>query len=176
MSARITPEEIITNKILFVGGKKVMLDRDLAELYGVTTKALNQAVARNVTRFPEDFMFRLVKREIDELVTNCDRFKLLKHSSSLPYVFTEQGVAMLSGVLNSKRAIEVNIAIMRVFVRLRQVISENKELLKKINQMERKLGKHDEEIQVIFDVIKRLMSVPQKGKKKIGFHVSIKER
>ena len=111
--------EIITSKIYLIRNIKVMLDRDLADLYGVTTKALNQAVTRNEQRFPSDFMFRLTKEEKQELVTNCDRLDRLKHSSALPHVFTEQGVAMLSSVLRSERAIHVNIQIMRVFTRLR---------------------------------------------------------
>ena len=110
----------IKNKIFFIKGQSVMVDRDLAELYGVETKVLNQAVKRNIGRFPDDFMFRLDIEETSELVTNCDRFALLKHSSALPYAFTEQGIAMLSSVLRSKKAIKVNIAIMRVFVKIKE--------------------------------------------------------
>jgi hypothetical protein len=105
---KLVPVEMIVSKILFLRNEKVLLDRDLAELYGVPTKSLNQAVKRNARRFPSDFMFRLTKKEKDELVTNCDRFQPLKHSSVSPRAFTEQGVAMLSSVLNSPRAIEVN--------------------------------------------------------------------
>ena len=112
----VIPEETIQSKILLIRGKKVMLDRDLAALYEVPTKALNQAVKRNSERFPEMFMFRLRKSEKEELVTICDRFKSLKHSTSLPSAFTEQGVAMLSSVLSSKRAIKVNIQIMITFI------------------------------------------------------------
>ena len=118
--------DVIATKILEIRGKKVMLDRDLAKLYGVSTKVLNQAVKRNAKRFPEDFMFRLTKTELLELVTICDQFNSLKHSTSEPYVFTEQGVAMLSGVLNSDRAITVNILIMRAFVKLRKIVSTHK--------------------------------------------------
>ena len=120
---KLIPVEKITDKILFLRNEKVLLDRDLANLYGVSTRALNQAVKRNARRFPHDFMFQLTKKEKDELVTNCDRFKPLKHSSVSPRAFTEQGVAMLSSVLNSQRAIEVNIAIMRAFVHLRKMIA-----------------------------------------------------
>jgi hypothetical protein len=120
--------DVVMSRIFFVRGEKVLIDRDLAELYGVSTKALNQAAKRNQRRFPPDFMFRLTQIERNELVTNCDRFKSLKHSSASPSAFTEQGVAMLSSVLNSDRAIEVNIAIMRAFVRLRKLVASNASL------------------------------------------------
>lgn len=134
--------------------------RDLAELYGVETKALNQAVKRNRERFPDDFMFRLLLNEKEALVTNCDRFSMLKHSSSMPYAFTEQGVAMLSSVLNSARAIEVNIAIMRAFVKLRELLMTHKELAQKIDDLERKYQMHEADIQVIFQAIKKLLEPP----------------
>jgi len=121
------PVERIEQAIFLIRRQKVMLDADLAILYGVPTKALNQAVKRNERRFPPDFMFRLTKKEKNELVTNCDRFERLKHSSALPHAFTEQGVAMLSSVLNSERAIDVNIEIIRAFVRLRQMLSAHKD-------------------------------------------------
>ena len=120
---KLIPVENITSKILFLRNEKVLLDLDLAKLYGVPTKALNQAVKRNARRFPPDFMFRLTKKEKDKLVTNCDRFRTLKHASAAPSAFTEQGVAMLSSALSSHRAIEVNIAIMRAFVHLRKMIA-----------------------------------------------------
>lgn len=159
----------IEQKIFNIRNQKVMLDRDLAELYRVATKVLNQAVKRNIKRFPDDFMFKLTQPEKNELVTNCDRFKTLKHSTVTPYAFTEQGVAMLSTVLNSERAIQVNIAIMRAFVKLREILSTHKELAHKLSQLERKIEKHDDEIKLIFEAIRQLMSpdVPKKGK--IGF-------
>jgi hypothetical protein len=166
---KLIPVETIANKILFLRNEKVLLDRDLAELYGVSTKALNQAVKRNARRFPSDFMFRLTKKEKDELVTNCDRFQLLKHSSVSPRAFTEQGVAMLSSVLNSQRAVEVNIAIMRAFVHLRKMIASHKELAKKLKELEHHIKDHDEKIQAIFDAIQQLITLPEKSKKKIGF-------
>ena len=138
---KLIPVENITNKILFLRNEKVLLDRDLATLYGVSTKALNQAVKRNARRFPADFMFRLTKKEKTELVTNCDRFKTLKHSSVSPRAFTEQGVAMLSSVLKSHRAIEVNIAIMRAFVHLRKMIASHKELAKKLKELEHHISR-----------------------------------
>ena len=165
----LVPIELIVTKILFLRGEKVLLDRDLAELYGVETRVLNQAVKRNERRFPPDFMFRLTEEEKHELVTNCDRFKKLKHSTVLPHAFSEQGVAMLSSVLNSDRAIEVNIAIMRAFVQLRKMIASNKKLARKLKELEARVGEHDDQIQVIFEAIHQLMSPPDKPTKKIGF-------
>ena len=167
----IIPLENIESRIFLIRGQKVMLDRDLAGLYGVATKVLNQAVKRNTKRFPDDFMFKLTPSEKNELVTNCDRFKILKHSTSTPFAFTEQGVAMLSSVLNSERAVQVNIAIMRAFVKLREMLSTNKELAHKLEQLERKIEKHDEEIKLIFDAIRQLMAPPEPKKRKIGFVV-----
>lgn len=157
--------DIVAGKILMVRGKKIILDRDLAELYGVSTKVLNQAVKRNKDRFPDDFMFQITREEKQELVTNCDRFDKLKHSTSLPYVFTEQGVAMLSSVLNSERAIHVNIAIMRAFVKLRQIMSSHKELAEKLEELERKYQLHETDIQVIFEAIKKLIEPPDEPPK-----------
>jgi len=146
-----------------------MLDRDLAELYGVATKVLNQAVKRNIRRFPMDFMFQLTKSEQLGLVTICDRFKSLKHSSSQSYAFTEQGVAMLSSVLNSERAIMVNIQIMRAFTQLRRMIFTNVNFRRKIDAMERK---YDKQFAIVFQAIKELLTPsPSKEKKRIGFRV-----
>jgi len=159
--------EAIEIKIFTIRDQKVMLDRDLASLYGVTTKVLNQAVKRNMKRFPEDFMFKLTRPEKNELVTNCDRFKTLKHSTVTPYAFTEQGVSMLSTVLNSERAIHVNIEIMRTFVRLRKMLSSNRELARKLDALEKK---YDEQFKVVFDAIRELMTPPAHTRKsKIGF-------
>jgi len=169
MAGKLVPQELIEHKIIMIRGQRVMLDKDLAELYGVSTKVLNQAVKRNIERFPEDFMFRLTKIEREEVVTNCDHLTSLKFSSQSPYAFTEQGVAMLSSVLNSKRAIQVNIGIMRAFVKLRQILSTNKELAYKLSELERKIEKHDTEIQAIFEAIRQLMRPPEKPKRTIGF-------
>ena len=147
------------------------MDRDLAGLYGVTTKVLNQAVTRNIKRFPSDFMFSVNKEEKRQLVTNCDRFRTLKHSSVMPRAFTEQGVAMISSVLNSDRAIQVNIAIMRAFVQLRKIALSHTELTKKIKKLENKLVEHDEQFQVVFEAIKALMREEEKPKRRIGFQV-----
>jgi hypothetical protein len=167
--------EVIERKILWIRKQKVMLDADLAALYDVPTKALNQAVKRNLKRFPGDFMFQLTREEKMELVTKCDRFKKLKHSGVLPRAFTEQGVAMLSTVLNSERAIEVNIAIIRVFVRLRQMLATHKDLGAKLAGLENRLKDHDEQILAIFDAIRALMTTPEKPKKKIGFNLKEKQ-
>jgi hypothetical protein len=167
----IIPVDVVISRIFFLRAEKVLIDRDLAELYGVSTKALNQAVKRNQRRFPPDFMFRLTQSERQELVTNCDRFKPLKHSSASPSAFTEQGVAMLSSVLNSDRAIEVNISIMRAFVRLRKLVASNALLARRLAELEEKLGEHDHQIQAVFEAMRRLMTPPERARKKIGFEV-----
>jgi len=140
----------------------------LATLYGVPTKVLNQAVSRNKRRFPSDFMFRLTKEERHELVTNCDRLQRLKHSSVFPRAFSEQGVAMVSSVLNSERAIDVNIEIMRAFVRQRQMLSAHKDLERKLAALERK---YDDQFKIVFEAIAELMTPPEKPRKRIGFQV-----
>ena len=145
-----------------------MLDSALAELYGVETKQLKRAVRRNVRRFPSDFMFELTKAEYESLRYQFGTLKRGEHSKYLPLAFTEQGVAMLSSVLNSDRAIEVNILIMRAFVRLRGMISSHRELLRKLDDMEMK---YDEQFQVVFEAIRQLMTPPETARKKIGFEV-----
>lgn len=167
MERSVVSQQIIESKILFIRGKKVMLDRDLAVLYGVETRALNQAVRRNIKRFPEDFMFQLTKKEMKNwtsqiVISNRDKMGLRKR----PYAFTENGVAMLSSVLNSDRAIAVNIQIMRTFTRIREMLETHKELRRKIEEMEKK---YDYQFRVVFDAIKELMEPPQKAKKRIGF-------
>ena len=158
-----------------------MLDADLAELYGVETKVLNQAVKRNLDRFPEDFIFRLTLREVENLRFHFGTSSLRSQfvTSKLgrggrrhpAYVFTEQGVAMLASVLRSKRAVQVNIEIMRAFVRLRQILSSDKELARKVEELERRIGAHDEQIQAVFQAIRQLMTPPEPKKRKIGFLV-----
>jgi len=167
----LVPVEMIEKKIYLIRGHKVMLDSDLAELYGVATKVLLQAVKRNLNRFPEDFMFILKYQDVAALRSQIVTLKKGRgeHRKYLPYVFTEQGVAMLSSVLNSERAVQVNIAIMRAFVKLREMLSTNKELALKLAQLERKMEKHDEEIKLIFDAIRQLMKPPETKTKKIGF-------
>ncbi len=170
--ADLVPVERIEKAILLIRGHKVMLDRDLADLYGVATKVLNQAVRRNRKRFPEDFMFQLSKEEFNawrsQFVTSNSAAKMGLRRR--PYAFTEQGVAMLSSVLNSDRAIEVNIAIMRAFVRLREIMSTHKDLARKLADLERKLGEHDDKFAVVFEAIRQLMAPPPTpAKPRIGF-------
>jgi hypothetical protein len=167
----LIPSEVIEQRIFLIRGEKVMIDRDLAESYEVQTKVLNQAVKRNSERFPEGFMFRLTKKESEELVTNCDRFRTLKHSSSFPFAFTELGVAMLSSVLKSKRAIQVNIQIMKTFVHLRRMFSENKELSRRLEELEKK---YDEQFKIVFEILNQLINPSELPKRQMGF--SVKER
>jgi phage regulator Rha-like protein len=165
----IVPIESIVSKILFFRGEKVLLDRDLAELYGVETKVLKQAVRRNIKRFPNDFMFELTKEESQSLRSQNVTLKRGQYSKYLPFAFTEQGVAMLSSVLNNERAIDVNIAIMRAFVQLRRMIESHDELAGKLAELERHLKDHDEQIQAIFEAIHQLIAPPEKKRRKIGF-------
>lgn len=147
-------QEIVERRILIIRRTKVMIDHDLAGLYGVTTKALNQAVKRNIKRFPSDFMFQLTKEEKKEVVTNCDHLKHLRFSHNLPYVFTDLGVAMLSSVLNSERAIQANILIMRTFSKIKEALMSHKDIEKKLNTMEKR---YDKKFLVVFDAIKLLL-------------------
>jgi len=149
------PDEVVMEKIHFIRGKKVMLDRDLAELYGVTTGNLNKAVIRNIARFPDDFMFQLTKEEFDNLIFQIGRSSW-GGLRKLPRAFSEQGVAMLSGVLHSERAIKVNIHIMRVFTRMREMLVSHKEILRKLEDLERTDIEQDEKIRVILEYIKQL--------------------
>lgn len=142
MNEILLTKNLVKDYILTIRGQKVMIDRDLAELYGVETKRLNEAVKRNIERFPEDFMFKLNNNELNELVAICDRFETLKHSSNPPYAFTEQGVAMLSSVLKSKQAIAVNVEIVRTFVKMRQFALENKELAQRLTELEHYFMEH----------------------------------
>ncbi len=166
MKNGLIPTGKIENKILLIRSHNVMLSNDLAELYGVEVRVLNQAVRRNIDRFPPDFVFQLNKAEKTEVITNCDRLKNLKYSSSLPYAFTEQGVAMLSSVLKSKNAVRVNIEIMRTFVKLRHLLSTNEKLAMKLNRLEKK---YDRQFKSVFDAIRSLMNPPISKKRKIGF-------
>ena len=152
----VTTTEFIATKILFLRGEKVILDADLAQLYGVETRALKQAVRRNIERFPQDFLFELSKEEWDSLrsqIVTLEKGRG-KYSKYPPFAFTEQGVAMLSGILNSRRAIETNIAIMRTFVALRRLMQSNTELAEKIRQLERK---YDQRFKIVFDTIQQLI-------------------
>ncbi len=165
--------EQITQRIFVIRGNKVMVDYDLAELYGVPTKVLLQAVKRNRKRFPGDFLYHLTVKEVTNLRSQIVTSKRGRGGRRyLPYVFTEQGVAMLSSVLNSDRAIQVNITIMRAFVKLREFLLQNKKLAQKLNELERKVGEHDKEIAAIFEAIHKLMAIEEKPKREIGFRAS----
>jgi hypothetical protein len=168
--------ERIAQFIVTIRGHKVMVDADLAQLYGVTTSNLNKSVKRNSDRFPADFVFQLTVEEAKALRFQSGMSKPARRGGRryLPYVFTEQGVAMLSSVLRSRRAVQVNVEIMRAFVQLRRVLSASKELTQQLAALERRIGTHDEQIQAIFDAIRQLMAPPEPKKRKIGFLV--KER
>ena len=161
----------IQQRILLIRGVKVMVDADLAEAYGVPTRRLNEQVRRNQNRFPKDFMFQLTAEEKAEVVANCDHLEKLKFSKALPLAFTEHGTIMAASVLNSPKAVEVSVFVVRAFVQLREAIAGHKELARKIAKLERKLGDHDEQIMVLVQAIKELMDpkLPPKTRR-IGFH------
>ena len=161
------PVERIENSIILIRGEKIMLDADLAILYGVSTKRLNEQVKRNRDRFPKDFMFQLTENEKAEVVANCDHLKRLKFSPNLPYTFTEHGAIMLAAILNSPVAVQASIQVVRAFVKLRQMLASNAELARKLHALEKK---YDAQFKVVFDAIRQLMSPPETKKKgQIGF-------
>jgi hypothetical protein len=193
MAHEIIPVEHVARRILYFRGEKVLLDFDLAVLYGVRVKVLNQAVKRNRERFPDDFMFQLTGEETQllrsqllrsgnrqvaenggagrswsQIVTSSQKYRGTKYR---PYAFTEEGVAMLSSVLKSKRAVKVNIAIMRAFVKLRQTLDANRQLAQKFSELEERVGKHDDEIAAILEAIRQLMTPRERPRREIGFHV-----
>jgi hypothetical protein len=166
----IIPDEQVISKIYFIRGQKVMLDRDLAILYQVETRALNQAVRRNKNRFPKDFMFQLSEAEFENwksqfVISNSEKMSLRKR----PLAFTEQGVSMLSGVLNSTTAIKVHIQIIRVFARMKELLVAHKDILLQLEKIESKLTRHDDDIALIFEHLKQLLNPPQPPRRKIGF-------
>ena len=169
MKREIIPVEI-AQSIFLIRGQKVMLSQDLAALYGVAVKALNQAVKRHAPRFPPDFVFQLTSKEFDNLKSRFVTSSWGGLRRALPYAFTEEGVAMLSSVLKSERAVKVNVAIMRAFVGLRQALETNRDLARKFAELEKRVGKHDDEIAAIIDVIRQLMAPPEKPRREIGFH------
>ncbi len=169
------PDEIVMNKIYFVRGQKVMVDNDLADLYGVETKVLNQAVKRNSDRFPADFMFELTKQEYEFLRSQFVTLENGKgrHRKYLPLVFTEHGVLMLSSILNSKQAITVNIQIMRIFTRIRQMLMDNTELRLEIEKIKKKVDNHDKNMELVFQYLDELLEKKEKTKdrKQIGYKI-----
>ena len=167
--SNLIPTERIENKIYLIRGQKVILDHDLAALYGVATKQLKRQVNRNTKRFPDDFMFQLTKGEHSALRCQIGTLRWGQHAKYLPYAFTEQGVAMLSSVLNSEKAAEVNIQIMRAFVKLRKVLAANKDLSYLFKELKQKVNQHDVEIGLIIKTIEKMISTEAKTKGKIGF-------
>ncbi len=165
----LVPQEYIESKILLMRDKKVMLDRDLARLYGVETRSLNQAVKRNNDRFPEDFMFQLTKTEANHLVSQNVIPSKRSLGGSLPYVFTERVTLMVANIIKSTSAVKMSIVIVRAFVKLREMMLSHKELQKKIEAMERRHDKHDEHFQIIFKTIKEMLNPPVEEKGKIGY-------
>jgi len=160
------PIERVETLILVIRGEKVILDADLAKLYGVSTKALNQAVRRNDSRFPEDFLFSLTAKEKEEVVTNCDHLRKLKFSRTLPNAFTEHGAIMAANVLNSERAVEAGVQVVRAFVKLRNLLASNANLARKLNELEKR---YDHQFKIVFDAIRQLMTPPASKPKQIGF-------
>ena len=161
----------IQQRIFLIRGVKVIMDADLAEFYGVPTKRLNEQVKRNAGRFPEDFMFQLDQEEKEELVAKCDHLSKLKYSPALPHAFTEHGTIMAASVLSTPRAVEMSVFIVRAFVLMREVISEHKELARRVNALETHLVHHDESIRAIVKAIKKLMGPEEPPKiRRIGFH------
>jgi hypothetical protein len=171
MSKEIVPIARPVQSIRWIRGQRVLFDFDLAALYGVQTKNLNKAVKRNVERFPADFMFQVTSEELRSLRFQIGTSKGRGGLSYRPYAFAEQGIAMLSSVLNSERAIKVNIAIMRAFVKLRQMLDVNRELARKFSELEWRVDKHDDDIAAILEAIRQLMAPPEKPRPEMGFHV-----
>ncbi len=163
-------DEVIMNKIYVIRGQRVMIDRDLAELYEVETKRLKEAVRRNTSRFPKDFMFEMNKKEFEnwrtQIATSKEDKQGLRYA---PFCFTEQGVTMLSCILNSERAIEVNIQIIRIFTKMKEMLLTHKDILFQLYKIEKKLTAHDEDIKLIFEYLKKLLNPPQEPRKRIGF-------
>jgi len=167
---KLVEERNVEDKIFILRGKKVMLDKDLALLYGVKPIRLREQVKRNIERFPKDFMFRVTNKELEYLVSHFAIPSKKYFGGYLPYVFTELGAVMLASVLNSKRAIDMSIFVVRAFIKMRKIISSYKDILKKLNEFEKKIKEHDEKIEIVFKVIKEML-IPQevKKKKRIGF-------
>src|SRR5205823_1434793 len=171
----LIPVEVITGKIFMLRGHRVMLDRDLAELYGTATRALNQAVKRNQARFPEDFMFRLTPREANAVLSSRSQIVILKRGENikyLPYVFTEHGVVMLANVLKSAIAIRASIQVVRAFIHLRRLLATNQQLARKIELLEKRVGKHDVDLQGILAMLRKLLEpLPPAPRRRFGFFV-----
>jgi hypothetical protein len=163
------PSGHVEKRIFVIRGHRVMIDADLAEIYDVTTKRLNEQVKRNAVRFPEDFMFRLTAGEKAELVAKCDHLTRLKFAKALPFAFTEHGAIMAASVLNSPRAIEASVTVVRAFVTLRRAVASHSALSRRLDELERKHGIHDEKLMIVFKAIRELMEPPKKARRRIGF-------
>jgi len=172
----IVPLQNITSRIYRIRGLRVMLDVDLAQIYSVTTKRFNEQVKRNRNRFPSDFMFQLTKTEKADVVANCDHLSSLKYSPHLPYVFTEHGAIMAASVLNSPKAVEMSVFVVRAFVRMREFLSMNKELAEKLQELEEKVTEHDQAISGLIQAIRELMGTGLQKSKPIGFTADINEQ
>jgi hypothetical protein len=169
----LQPLELIAAKILMIRGQRIMIDADLASLYGVPTKRLNEQVKRNPARFPKDFMFQLTTEEKQEVVANCDHLSALKFSRTLPFAFTEHGAVQAANVLNSPQAVEVGLYVVRAFIRLRELAITNKELVQRLNELERRVehgfDTQDQTISDIMSALRQLMATPEPNKRPIGF-------
>lgn len=171
-SKNIVPVETVQDRILLVRGQKVMLDSDLAALYGVPTKRLNEQVKRNRERFPDDFMFQLTTGEKTEVVAICDHLQKLKFSPTLPYAFTEHGALMLASVLNSSRAVQMSIFVVRSFIKLREILASHQEMMIRLDEIEQRVGSRDMEISRILKIIRRLAATPKRTTDAIGFQLT----
>ena len=158
------PDEIIINKIIVLRDLKVMIDKDLAELYGITTKQLNQQVKRNIKRFPEDFMFQIKQEEKDDIILNFEHLSSLKFSASLPYVFTEHGAVMLASIINSEKAIAVNIQVVRVFIQIRQALTDNTDIRLEIEKLRKKTDNNSKNIELVFQYLDEFLDKREKPK------------
>lgn len=165
----LVPMENVSRRILLLRGRRVMLDADLADLYGVTTKRLNEQVRRNCGRFPPDFLFRLTKKEKAEVVANCDHLAQLKFSHALPNAFTEHGAVMAASVLNTDRAVEMSVFVVRAFVQMRRFLVGQKNILKRLEAVERQVGEHDHAIRILLQTFRELMTQPAPPRGRMGF-------
>lgn len=165
----VVPVEAIMPSIIVLREQKVILDLDLARLYGVDTRTLNQAVKRNLARFPKDFMFQLVQEEKNEVITNCDYLQRLKYSPNLPFAFTEHGAVMAASVLSTPRAVEVSVYVVRAFVRLRSILAAHEELADRLDELEGRVDGHDKSISLLIEAIRQLALPPETSDRRIGF-------
>ncbi len=166
------PDEVIMSKIILIRGQKVMISNDLAELYGVTTKRLNEQVKRNIKRFPGNFMFQLTEKEKEKVVAICDHLRNLKYSPYLPYAYTEHGSVMLANVLNSDRAIQASIRIVEIYIKMRELVLTHKDILLKLEQLEKRVGGQDENIAMVLHYLRKFIDVQKKPRKVIGYKPS----